>query len=208
MNGIVHPCTHPEGRPAPETEAEMMVEVFRYTERVVNMARPRKVLVMAIDGVAPRAKMNQQRSRRFRAAQEAEDKEKERLEGIKIYEAMGQTVSAETKNKKAWDSNAITPGKSTVIRDLQRLTFRYTFHGPLVGELKVLGVPETHQRSWMERRKSANLSTLTTSSKSSFQMPRFPEKESTRLSTGSGGSVLTPAGTPTPATPSTVSMQT
>jgi 5'-3' exoribonuclease 2 len=48
MNGIVHPCTHPEGRPAPETEEEMMVEVFKYTERVVNMARPRKVLMMAI----------------------------------------------------------------------------------------------------------------------------------------------------------------
>ena len=48
MNGIVHPCTHPEGKPAPETEEEMMIEVFKYTERVVNMARPRKVLMMAI----------------------------------------------------------------------------------------------------------------------------------------------------------------
>lgn len=48
MNGIVHPCTHPEGRPAPETEEEMMVEIFKYTERVVNMCRPRKVLMMAI----------------------------------------------------------------------------------------------------------------------------------------------------------------
>ena len=53
MNGIVHPCTHPEGRPPPETEEDMMVEVFKYTDRVVNMIRPRKFLMLAIDGVAP-----------------------------------------------------------------------------------------------------------------------------------------------------------
>ena len=39
-------------QPAPETEEEMMVEVFKYTERVVNMVRPRKLLFMAI-GVSP-----------------------------------------------------------------------------------------------------------------------------------------------------------
>lgn len=48
MNGIVHPCSHPEDRPAPENEEEMMLEVFKYTERVVNMARPRKLLMMAV----------------------------------------------------------------------------------------------------------------------------------------------------------------
>ncbi|KAG6335046.1 hypothetical protein ID866_4048 [Astraeus odoratus] len=48
MNGIVHPCTHPEGKPAPETEEEMMLEVFKYTNRIVNMIRPRKLLFMAI----------------------------------------------------------------------------------------------------------------------------------------------------------------
>ncbi|KAG6833818.1 hypothetical protein H0H87_011752 [Tephrocybe sp. NHM501043] len=110
MNGIVHPCTHPEGKPAPETEEEMMVEVFKYTERVVNMIRPRKLLFMAIDGVAPRAKMNQQRSRRFRSAQEAKDKEDARKESVALWEAMGKEVSEEEKNKVSWDSNAITPG--------------------------------------------------------------------------------------------------
>lgn len=48
MNGIVHPCTHPEGRPPPANEQEMMLEVFRYTDRVVNMVRPRKLLMIAI----------------------------------------------------------------------------------------------------------------------------------------------------------------
>lgn len=48
MNGIVHPCSHPEDRPAPANEEEMMLEVFRYTERVVNMVRPRKLLMIAV----------------------------------------------------------------------------------------------------------------------------------------------------------------
>ncbi|TFY54546.1 hypothetical protein EVG20_g9661 [Dentipellis fragilis] len=123
MNGIVHPCTHPEGKPPPETEEEMMVEIFNYTERVVNMVRPRKLLFMAIDGVAPRAKMNQQRSRRFRSSQEAKEKEEARKESIALWEAMGKTLSEEEKNTKSWDSNAITPG--TPFMDLLAASLRY-----------------------------------------------------------------------------------
>jgi len=65
--------------------------------------------------------MNQQRSRRFRAAQEAKDKEEERLESIQLFEAMGHPVSDETKNQKSWDSNAITPGQSFVATSGVRL---------------------------------------------------------------------------------------
>lgn len=93
-------------QPAPETEEEMMLEIFNYTERVVNMVRPRKLLFMAIgaafhcdvvhainidsitDGVAPRAKMNQQRSRRFRTAQEAKEKEVARTEAVAMWEGL------------------------------------------------------------------------------------------------------------------------
>ncbi|KAK4047900.1 5'-3' exoribonuclease 2 [Microbotryomycetes sp. JL201] len=127
MNGIVHPCTHPEGKPAPKTEADMMHEVFLYTERVIAMVRPRKLLMMAIDGVAPRAKMNQQRSRRFRSAQEAKLKEEERQQAIAEWEGksnpMGKEVSDEFRNAKGWDSNAITPG--TPFMDLLAQSLRY-----------------------------------------------------------------------------------
>ncbi|WRT69101.1 uncharacterized protein IL334_006085 [Kwoniella shivajii] len=164
MNGIVHPCTHPEGKPAPETEEEMMVEIFNYTERVVNMTRPRKVLMMAIDGVAPRAKMNQQRSRRFRAAQEAADKEEERREAIKMFEAMGHQVSEETQNHKSWDTNAITPG--TPFMDLLSISLKYWVSYKLSTDpgwknLKVIlsdsGVPgegEHKIMDWIRRQRS------------------------------------------------------
>ena len=48
MNGIVHPCSHPEDRPPPADEEEMMIAVFEYTDRVVRMVRPRKLLMIAV----------------------------------------------------------------------------------------------------------------------------------------------------------------
>ncbi|KAG1784824.1 XRN 5'-3' exonuclease N-terminus-domain-containing protein [Suillus plorans] len=123
MNGIVHPCTHPEGKPAPETEEEMMLEIFKYTNRVVNMVRPRKLLFMAIDGVAPRAKMNEQRGRRFRTAQVAKDKVEAHKLAVAEWEAMGKIITDDEKNKESWDSNAITPG--TPFMNLLTASSRY-----------------------------------------------------------------------------------
>ncbi|EAA27029.1 5'-3' exoribonuclease 2 [Neurospora crassa] len=127
MNGIVHPCSHPEDRPAPKDEEEMMVEVFKYTDRVVNMVRPRKLLMIAVDGVAPRAKMNQQRSRRFRAAREAMEKEEDKQKFVELLKKQNgkpqEEEPVEVVVKKAFDSNSITPG--TPFMDILAASLRY-----------------------------------------------------------------------------------
>ncbi|EER19448.1 5'-3' exoribonuclease, putative [Perkinsus marinus ATCC 50983] len=108
LNGIIHPCCHPEDGMTPENEDVMFLNIMRYVDRLVRIVRPRKLLYVAIDGVAPRAKMNQQRARRFKAAQEATEqmKEEEKLRRQMVKEGR------EPPSKKGvpWDSNVITPG--------------------------------------------------------------------------------------------------
>ncbi|KNE70004.1 hypothetical protein AMAG_14843 [Allomyces macrogynus ATCC 38327] len=108
MNGIIHPCCHPQDKPAPKSEEEMFLAIFAYIDHIMILIRPRKLLYMAIDGVAPRAKMNQQRSRRFRAIQDAEAEAEAEAERRREEDA---NAPKETEiPEEHWDSNCITPG--------------------------------------------------------------------------------------------------
>ena len=44
--GIIHPASHPEDRPPPETEDDMYLSIFQYLERVFAAVRPRKLLYL------------------------------------------------------------------------------------------------------------------------------------------------------------------
>lgn len=108
MNNIIHPCTHPEDKPAPKNEEEMFEAIFEYTDKVIAMVKPRHLVYLAIDGVAPRAKMNQQRTRRFRAVQESEEK-RNQIEEIRS-KLREQNIEPDRDNSASFDSNVITPG--------------------------------------------------------------------------------------------------
>lgn len=108
MNGLIHPCCHPEDKPRPRDEDEMIANVFLYLDKILAIVRPRRLLYMAIDGVAPRAKMNQQRARRFRAAQEMQELETREERLREQWRREGKPLPP--KKAASWDHNAITPG--------------------------------------------------------------------------------------------------
>lgn len=66
MNGIIHNCSHPNDNDVHFriTEEQIFRDIFHYLDMLFTMIKPQRLFYLAVDGVAPRAKMNQQRGRR------------------------------------------------------------------------------------------------------------------------------------------------
>jgi 5'-3' exonuclease len=90
-NSMIHPCAQQvireldvDSENSTDLEEEIIENCIMYTRYVMSILKPKNVYIM-IDGVAPRAKMNQQRERRYKSR---------------------FLVVEDGK----WDSNKITPG--------------------------------------------------------------------------------------------------
>ncbi|KAL7625614.1 exonuclease II Exo2 [Parahypoxylon ruwenzoriense] len=114
MNGIIHNCTHKDSHDTTFrlSEDEMFIRIFNYIEHLFGKIKPKKLFFMAIDGVAPRAKMNQQRARRFRTALDAEQAREKAIRE-------GQQLPKED----PFDSNCITPGTEFMAKLTQQLKY-------------------------------------------------------------------------------------
>jgi 5'-3' exoribonuclease 1 len=144
MNGIIHNCTHKDSDDATfrMTEEQMFIAIFNYIEHLFGKIKPKQLFFMAIDGVAPRAKMNQQRARRFRTALDVENaREKAIREG------------KEMPKEEAFDSNAITPGRSLECNSHNgAYNYRYGVHGETDNAVEIFHQQKSFRRCRVARR--------------------------------------------------------
>lgn len=126
-NCLIHPCCHRVLKqiseknlkiPREKIENMFQYEINEYTKKLCKLFKTNGIelntLYISIDGIAPQAKMVQQRSRRFRSVIY-------KKEVRKIDEMFNKPP-----NKNEWDTNAITPGTE----------FMYNLSNYLQGMLK------------------------------------------------------------------------
>uniref|UniRef100_A0A7S3CW05 Uncharacterized protein n=1 Tax=Palpitomonas bilix TaxID=652834 RepID=A0A7S3CW05_9EUKA len=105
VNGIIHHCSHGENMEEALSHDQIAEGVFQAIDKLFQIAKPKKYFFIAVDGVAPRAKMNQQRSRRTRAGAE-------RMQALEAGDKLA-----------TFDSNCITPGTEFMDRLEKELQF-------------------------------------------------------------------------------------
>lgn len=102
-NCLIHPvcfktiAENPDLNDRVKLEGKMMNAVIDYLEKIISYVNPLKGVYLAIDGVAPVAKIKQQRTRRFKSVAD-------KIMWDKIKKKHNKPISNN------WNNNAITPG--------------------------------------------------------------------------------------------------
>jgi 5'-3' exonuclease len=116
-------------------ELLMITNIINTIERIIDTVKPTKLIFIAIDGVAPMAKIKHQRLRRFRSAYDV-------VESKKYAHKYGEKFT------KPWNNSAITPGTTFMNKLTSALMEFYaskgreciisTAYSPGEGEHKIL----------------------------------------------------------------------
>ena len=120
FNGIIHTCKE-QVLIDNGTEKDIHKSVLTYIQHMIITINPKELLFIAIDGVAPRAKMEQQRQRRYKSCQD------------RALEPKKKNAS----QKRDWDSNAITPG-TKFMANMDRELYKSEFLKELSNNITVI----------------------------------------------------------------------
>ena len=96
LNCLIHPCTKNL-----YNNNEIINNIIKKMEEIIELINPKKSLYIAIDGVCPISKMITQKKRRIKSV-------KEKNELIEIYKNFD-------KEYKSWNKNQISPGTDFMI---------------------------------------------------------------------------------------------
>mmetsp|Transcript_51999 Transcript_51999/g.118672 ORF Transcript_51999/g.118672 Transcript_51999/m.118672 type:complete len:845 (+) Transcript_51999:33-2567(+) len=98
FNGVVHGAL---GQAPPGDEEALFQVVEVSIDAILEVAVPTKLVLLALDGVAPRAKLNQQRSRRFKAGLAAQQAVEEAEKKAQAAAARAEAVAARAEGAEA-----------------------------------------------------------------------------------------------------------
>ncbi|KAF7682535.1 5'-3' exoribonuclease 4 [Astathelohania contejeani] len=123
FNAIVHNASRSPIAPDARSDSETYRNICAMVDAMIESVRPAQMLFISVDGVAPRAKLLQQRARRYRSADEALNSGKQffaeranvvdsAMEKIDTEGATLQYQSEDLINEcdEIFDANSITPG--------------------------------------------------------------------------------------------------
>jgi len=147
-NCLVHPVCYkiiadnPELKDNDKLEQKMMNAVLIYLDELIEYVQPKKGIYLAIDGVAPVAKIKQQKMRRFKSVADKA-----------MFDVIKKKHSKPLAN--SWNNNAITPGTefmeklhNIIIDWAKKQTFEVIYSScftPAEGEHKLLQFIRTNQ---------------------------------------------------------------
>lgn len=156
FNAIIHPCCDKSLNSSEETDRVLYQNLSKFLDDVISKVKPRELLYIAIDGVAPRAKLNQQRARRFVSAREDDIQNKVYFEdpqecpskSFNINSITPGTEFMERLNKYLEDLIAYKISTDPIWRHLNVIYSNYKVPGE--GEQKILEYIRKHQKQELQ----------------------------------------------------------